>query len=137
MRSLLPFLVLLCIAPAVGQAGAQQKGPVGEFRNEAVVVNGSRWVVEVVVTPKDPSMALQGMQFSIQPRDTIRIADYFSAGDFRSPIEMVTVRGTVRNLKGKTNSIGVMMNQKRQVSKQHRKWYYEVMPSGGSVGFSF
>lgn len=137
MRSFLPFLALICLAHAMGQAVSQQKEPVGEFRNEAVVVNGSSWVVEVLVTPKDPSMALQGMQFSIQPRDTIRIADYISTDDFRSPVEMVTVRGTVRNRKGKTSSIGVLMNQKRQVTKQHRKWYYEVMPSGGGVGFSF
>lgn len=101
-------------------------------------MNGSTWPITVAVMPKDTSLALQGMKFVIQPRDTIMISDYTTLGAFRSPVEMMTVKGTMTNTKGKVRTIGVLMMEKRQISKEHRVWYYEVMPaSGGSMRFGF
>ena len=66
------------------------------------------------------------------------IADYTTLGEFPSPVETMTVKGTMTNTKGKVKTIGVLMMEKRQISKEHRVWYYEVMPaSGGSMRFGF
>lgn len=108
------------------------------LRNEVRVVNGSSWPITVAVVPKDTTLELQGMQFVIQPRDTVLIADYSTLGQFRSPVEMITVKGTMTNKKGKVKTIGVLMMEKRQINKEHRVWYYDVMPAGGgSIRFGF
>jgi len=139
---LLVGLVLACLGASMDQVIAQVPynvhAPTAELRNEARMVNSSSWPITVSVVPKDTTLALQGMQFVIQPRDTIMIADYTTLGEFRSPVEMMTVKGTMTNKKGKVKTIGVLMMEKRQISKEHRVWYYEVMPaSGGSMRFGF
>ena len=109
-----------------------------EHVNEVIVVNTTSWPVEVRVAPKDASMQLLGMQFMIQPRDTIQIANYTTQGTFRSPVEVMTVKGIMTTKRGKEKTIGVLMMEKRAISKQHRMWFYHVMPvGGGSIGFGF
>ncbi len=134
--------LVACVGASMDQVIAQVPYNVhaatAELRNEVRIVNGSGWPITVSVVPKDTTMALQGMQFIIQPRDTIMIADYNTLGQFRSPVEMMTVKGTMTNTKGKVKTIGVLMMEKRQISKEHRVWYYEVMPAGGgSMRFGF
>ena len=139
------LLVALAIAgvfapvqPLIAQVPYSVHPPTTELRNEVRVVNGSGWAITVAVLPKDTTLALQGMQFIIQPRDTVLIADYNTLGQFRSPVEMMTVKGTMTNKKGKVKTIGVLMMEKRQISKEHRVWYYDVMPAGGgSIRFGF
>jgi len=131
-------LLVTPLVDVIAQVPYNVHAPDAALRNEVRVVNGSYWPITVSVVPKDSTLALQGMQFVLHSRDTIMIADYTTLGEFRSPVETMTVKGTMTNTKGKVKTIGVLMMEKRQISKEHRVWYYEVMPaSGGSMRFGF
>gem|GEM_PF-6803541 len=105
--------------------------------NDVFVVNGSNWSVLIRVTPKSASLELQGSEFVLAPGKTMTIARYSEGQAFVSPVEMMTVSGTVTNRRGKTRTIGVLMMEKRQPSKDRRAYYYHVMPGGGGFGVSF
>lgn len=108
-----------------------------QFFNEIIVQNSTSWPVTITVTPKHPSMEGQGSTFVLEPGGSTVISRYSEPEDFVSPVQRMTVTGTVPNRKGKQKAIGVLMMDKRQVDPEHRAWYYHVMGSGGSVGFSF
>ncbi len=107
------------------------------FSNEVIVQNATSWAVTVTVVPKHPSMEGQGSTFVLEPGGSTVIGRYGDPEGFVSPVQRMTVTGTVRNRNGKQKPIGVLMMDKRQVDPQHRTWYYHVMGNGGSVGFSF
>ncbi|HRH70465.1 MAG TPA: hypothetical protein PLB89_13235 [Flavobacteriales bacterium] len=125
------LLALVSCATLSGQSGTMP------FFNEIIVQNSTNLPVTITVTPKHPSMEGQGSTFVLQPGGSTVIGRYSEPDDFVSPVQRMTVSGTVRNHKGKQRTIGVLMMEKRQVSPQHRAWYYQVMGNAGSVGFSF
>ena len=107
------------------------------FFNETIVQNSTTWPVTITVTPKHPSMEGQGSTFVLEPGGYTVIGRYSEPEGFVSPVQRMTVTGTVRNRKGKQKAIGVLMMDQRQVNPGHRAWYYHVMGNGASVGFSF
>ena len=129
-------LLLLTLALVVCRPVSAQP-TVSQFLNEVVIQNSTPWTVTITVTPKHVSMEGQGSTFILQPGGSTLIGRYSEASDFVSPVQRMTVTGTVRNRNGKQKTIGVLMMDKRQVDPQHRIWNYHVMGSGGSVGFSF
>lgn len=108
-----------------------------EFTSEVYVANGSSWPVLISVEAKDASLALHGSQFMLPPGESVLVATYSDQNDFISPVQKMTVTGTVTNRRGKKKTAGVLMMEKRQVDKQRRAWFYHVMPNGGRVGFGF
>jgi len=130
-RSLpLLFAVVFC------QSMSGQSGPT-LFFSEIFVQNTTSWSVTITVEPKHPAMEGQGSTFILEPGGSTVIGRYSDPDGFVSPVQRMTVTGTVPNRKGKQKTIGVLMMDKRQVDPEHRAWYYHVMSSSGSVGFSF
>ncbi len=130
-----PMISVLCICLCYQPLSGQSGGP--KFFNEIIVRNSTSWAVTITVVPKHPSMEGQGSTFVLEPGGSTVIGRYSDPDGFVSPVQRMTVTGTVRNRKGKPKAIGVLMMDKRQVSPEHRAWYYHVMGNGGSVGFSF
>lgn len=137
-RKALVFLFLT--SAMIGTAQVPPHEPVGsqvQFTNDVVVVNSSPWPVLVVATPKNEVLELQGSRFVLEAGKSMRIARYVTDNTFVSPVDLMTVTGTMTDRKGKDRTIGVLMMEKRRVDDHHRTWIYQVMGGGAGVGFGF
>lgn len=134
------LIFLLLTLALIGTAQVTPSEPVGpqiQFTNDAVVVNSAPWPVLVIATPKNDILELQGSQFLLAAGKSMRIARYVTDSIFVSPVDLMTVTGTMTDRKGKDRTIGVLMMEKRRVDDHHRTWIYQVMGGGAGVGFGF
>ncbi|MBL7950182.1 MAG: hypothetical protein JNM62_00565 [Flavobacteriales bacterium] len=133
-RLLFPFAILMTL---FSRAQVSTSLATGVFHSEVYVVNGSSWPVLITVAPKGKALALEGSQFILEAGKEMSIASYTDSLDFVSPVQKMTVTGTVTDRRGKPKTIGVLMMEKRRIDDHRHQWIYEVMPAGGRVGFGF
>lgn len=105
------------------------------FVNEVHIMNASSWQVEFNISPKDPSPALQASQFVLAPGQSKLVGTYSVGETFVSPVQRMSVVGTVMNKRGKKKQVGVLLMEQRQIDPQRKAWTYHVMPNGGRIGF--
>lgn len=132
--------LLFSISFVMGSGGMAQNAhslDTTAHQSTVYVVNASQWPVLIKVVPKGNSLELEGSQFVLGAGKEMAIAQYADSLDFVSPVQKMTVTGTVTNRRGKEQTIGVLMMEKRRIDDHHRMWIYQVMPSGGRVGFGF
>jgi hypothetical protein len=100
------------------------------YVNEVVVMNSTKWACVVKVQPKSASPALPGGTFTLQPGDTLRAGTYTMGEVFDDPANHVTMTAQRVNGKRKSTAMEIPMLQQRQVSKEHRRYVYHVLPEG-------
>lgn len=105
--------------------------------NEVYVVNGSGRPCDVVMEPRTADRSLGNAAFPLQHGDTMYVGHYRSTGDFRSPVDLIRISGTMIGRNAKKQKVPVLMMQKKQLSPRHRIYYYRVSPYGGGYGISF
>jgi hypothetical protein len=107
------------------------------YVNEVYVLNDGSVPCLITIAPRGEATALPPRKFTLQPGENARVGHFLSAGEFRSPVDVIVVTGTVTQRNGTPRTVGVLMNRKQTKATQQRAYYYQVAASGGSIGFGF
>lgn len=107
------------------------------FTNEVFVVNKARTLVAVFVKPKTGYHALEPDRILLAPGDTAFVGRYTEGEVFVSPADRALLEGVYKNRRGKERKLGVLLMDQRQVSAEHRAYFYHVQPYGTGFGLSF
>lgn len=107
------------------------------FTNEVFVVNKARTLVAVLVKPKTGYHALEPDRILLAPGDTAFVGRYTEGEVFVSPADRALLEGVYKNRRGKERKLGVLLMGQRQVSAEHRAYFYHVQPYGTGFGLSF
>lgn len=101
------------------------------FVNEVLVVNSTIWTCSVSVAVAQPSPALQEGSYAIAPGDTIRVGTY-SVGEAFAPPEthIILLAQREHRRARKRKPLPLSLLQQEQVSTEHMKYIYHVLPEG-------
>ncbi|MEO8587756.1 MAG: hypothetical protein ABI432_00150 [Flavobacteriales bacterium] len=101
------------------------------FVNEVFVVNSTKWACVVTATTKQPSPALTGGTYTLQPGDTLRIGAFSMGEVFEDPAKHMTLLAQRPNGNGKKRSpMEVLLLEQKQAGPEHRKYFYHALPEG-------
>ena len=104
------------------------------FVNEVLAVNATKWPCVVVVQTGQPSPALKPGNYALQPGDTLRVGSYTMGEVFDDPTKHVSLSAQRPNGKGrKRSAMEVTLLQQKQVSREHRAYYFYVLPEGARL----
>lgn len=107
------------------------------FVNEVYVLNDGRVPCRIDITPRGDAKDLPARTFTLRPGETARVGHFVSERGFRSPVDVIVVKGTVTLNNGKPSTVGVLMERKQNMGPQQRAYYYQVAVGGSRVGFGF
>ena len=104
------------------------------FVNEVFAVNATKWACVLKVEAKQASPAMPTGSFTLQPGDSIRVGTYSMGETFDAPDKHVTLTAQRPNGKGRKRSpMEVLFLQQQQISKEHRSYYFYVLPEGARL----
>ena len=107
------------------------------YLNEVYVLNDGRGPCRIDITQRGDAKELPARTFTLRPGETARVGHFLSEGQFRSPVDVIVVKGTVTLANGKPSTVGVLMERKQNKGPQQRAYFYQVAVGGARVGFGF